>query len=88
MAQKIKSVLLRRLIQWDKDDKKPIGEVISILNNEDANDMAMKEILAENGFPLSFADEVIEESERLNDAITEKEIKKRKDFQKCAHIYY
>jgi ribonuclease R len=70
-----------RLMRWDKDDKKPIGEVVSILNNENVNDMAMKEILAENGFPLSFPDDVIEESERLNDLATEKETKKRKDFR-------
>ena len=61
--------------------KNLIGEVISVLNEEDVNDMAMKEIIAENGFPLSFPDEVIEESERLTDTITEKEIKKRKDFR-------
>jgi ribonuclease R len=32
---------------------------------EDANDMAMKEILTEGGFPLSFSDDVLEESERF-----------------------
>ena len=78
---KNKERVAARLIKWDKDDKKPIGEVITVLNNEDVNDMAMKEIIAENGFPLSFADDVIEESERLSDTITEKEIKKRKDFR-------
>ncbi len=70
-----------RLLRWDKDDKKPIGEVISILSNENMNDIAMKEILSENGFPLAFTDDVIKESERLSDAIIEKEIKKRKDFR-------
>ena len=70
-----------RLVRWEKDDKKPIGEVISILTDENMNDIAMKEILSENGFPLSFPEEVIEESERLNSLITEKEIKKRKDFR-------
>jgi len=70
-----------RLVRWDKDDKKPIGEVISILTDENMNDIAMKEILSENGFPLSFPEDVIEESERLSSLITEKEIKKRKDFR-------
>lgn len=79
---KNKERVTARLVRWNKEDKKPIGEVISILNNEDVNDMAMQEILAENGFPLSFSDEVIEESERLSDSISEKEIKKRKDFRK------
>jgi ribonuclease R len=71
-----------RLVQWNKDDKNPIGEVITVLDDEDLNDMAMKEIIAESGFPLSFPDDVIKESGKLNDAITEKEIKKRKDFRK------
>lgn len=78
---KNKERVAARLVRWNKDDKKPIGEIISVLNNEDINDMAMKEILAESGFPLSFADDVIEESERLNDTISEKEIKKRRDFR-------
>jgi len=70
-----------RLVRWDKDDKKPIGEVISILEDENMNDIAMKEILSESGFPLSFPDEAVKESERLSAVITEKEIKKRKDFR-------
>ncbi|MBV9962313.1 MAG: ribonuclease R [Parafilimonas sp.] len=70
-----------RLLRWDKDDKKPIGEVISVLNEENMNDIAMQEILSESGFPLSFPDEVIKESEKLSAEITEKEIMKRKNFR-------
>lgn len=70
-----------RLVRWDKDDKKPIGEVISILENENDNDSAMKEIIAESGFSLSFSEEAIKESEKLNDYVNEREIKKRKDFR-------
>lgn len=70
-----------RLVRWDKDDKKPIGEIVSILNAENINDIAMKDIIAESGFPLSFPDEVIQESEQLSSEMPEKEIKKRKDFR-------
>ncbi len=70
-----------RLVRWNKDDKKPIGEVISILENETGNDSAMKEIIAESGFSLSFSEEAIKESEKLNDYLNEREIKKRKDFR-------
>jgi len=70
-----------RLVQWEQDDKKPIGEVISILSDESESDMAMKTILAEKGFPLSFPEDVIEEAERLPDTISAKELKKRKDFR-------
>jgi len=78
---KNKDKVVVRLVKWDKDDKKPVGEVASVMNADDMNDMAMKELLAENGFPLSFSEEVHEESARLPDAISQSEIKNRKDFR-------
>src|SRR6478672_2692683 len=52
-----------RIREWEKDSKKrPVGEVVNVLNAEDMNDVAMKEILLENGFPLQFPDEVLEET--------------------------
>src|ERR1044072_4362531 len=39
-----------RIKEWDNDGgKRPVGEVVSILNAEDSNDIAMKEILLEGG---------------------------------------
>jgi ribonuclease R len=71
-----------KIKEWEKDTKKrPVGEVISILDAEDSNDVAMKEILLENGFPLGFSDEVLEEAERIPDQIAQDEINKRKDFR-------
>lgn len=68
--------------EWDSEGgKRPMGEVVTILNAEDVNDMAMKEILLEAGFPIEFPDEVLEEASRIPDTITEEEIKKRKDFR-------
>src|SRR5882757_5021649 len=69
-----------KLTSWEKN-RKPAGEVLQIMDAENTNDMAMKEIIMENGFPTSFPDEVIEESERLPDTLSEKEIKKRKDIR-------
>ncbi|HEV7330013.1 MAG TPA: ribonuclease R [Flavisolibacter sp.] len=67
---------------WDMDGgKRPIGEVVSILDAENVNDIAMKEILLEAGFPIEFPDEVMEEAARIPDVITEEEIKKRRDFR-------
>ena len=76
---KNKDKVVVRLIKWEKDDKKPVGEVLSIMRAEDENDATMKELLAENGFPLSFNDEAIEESERVPDMISKSEIKHRLD---------
>lgn len=70
-----------KLVSWDKSEKKPIGEVISILKSEDENDMAMKEILIETGFPLAFDKEVLAEVKKLQQHIAREEISKRKDYR-------
>lgn len=71
-----------RITEWEQGGKKrPVGEVVTILNPEDNNDLAMKEILLENGFPLEFPDDALEVAARIPDTITEAEIKKRRDFR-------
>ncbi len=71
-----------KIKDWEKDSRKrPVGEVVTVLDATDDNDVAMKEILLENGFPLEFPDEVIEETERIPDIITQKEIERRRDFR-------
>ena len=66
---------------WESGDKKPSGEVLSLLTAENENDMAMKSLLSENGFPLEFDKEVIKESKALSQSIGKTEIAKRKDFR-------
>ena len=73
--------VVAKLVSWDKSEKKPIGEVVSILKSEDENDMAMKEILIETGFPLAFDKEVLAEVKKLDQHIAREEISKRKDFR-------
>ncbi|MEO6718961.1 MAG: ribonuclease R [Ferruginibacter sp.] len=73
------SRVVARLVNWGKSDKKPEAEVVSILKAEDINDMAMKEILIEAGFPLSFDQAVLDEAMNLSETITREELKKRKD---------
>ncbi|MBL0358918.1 MAG: ribonuclease R [Chitinophagaceae bacterium] len=68
-----------RLVKWNKGDRKPEGEVVSILQTSDLNDMAMNELLIENGFPLAFEAEVLNEANKLSSDITREEIRKRKD---------
>jgi ribonuclease R len=69
-----------RITEWQKN-KKPVGEVVQVMDQSDESDFAMKQILMENGFPLSFSDEVTEESERLPDVISQAEISKRRDMR-------
>jgi len=77
---KDKSRVIVKIVEWEKN-KKPRGEVVEVMDNESLNDQAMKEILMENGFPLFFPEAVVEESERLPDVISEKEIAARKDVR-------
>ncbi|HEX2684253.1 MAG TPA: ribonuclease R [Ferruginibacter sp.] len=70
-----------KMVSWDKSEKKPIGEVVSILKAEDENDMAMKEILVEAGFPLGFDKEVLAEVKKLNAHIAREEVSKRRDYR-------
>lgn len=71
--------VLARLVKWDKSDKKPIAEVISVIKAEDEADMAMKEIIIDAGFPLSFEEEVMSAAIKLSGRITREESMKRKD---------
>ena len=69
-----------RIVDWQKN-KKPVGEVVQVMDQSDESDFAMKQILMENGFPLKFPDEVIEESERTPGTLSQKEIVTRKDIR-------
>jgi ribonuclease R len=70
-----------KMVGWGKDDKNPKGTVISVLNDKDTNDMAMKELLVENGFPLIFSDDAMEQALRQPDVISKDEIEARKDMR-------
>ncbi|MEO6134190.1 MAG: ribonuclease R [Ginsengibacter sp.] len=70
-----------KFLKWDKGEKKPEGEVVEILQGKNAGDLAMKEIIIQNGFPLQFPKEVLDEANNLSDTITEEELAKRKDYR-------
>ena len=69
-----------RIVTWEKK-KKPRGEVVQIIDATNQNDLAMKELIMLNGFPLSFAPDVLEESLHLPETIPQEEIDKRKDVR-------
>lgn len=78
---KDKDRVVARLVKWEESGKRPIGEVISVLDVENSNDAAMKGILLENGFPLEFPDDALEIAARIPETITDAEIAKRKDVR-------
>ena len=70
-----------RLLQWENDGKRPVGEVITVLDATNSNDAAMKEILLDAGFPLQFPDDALEVAARIPDTISMDEINKRNDVR-------
>lgn len=78
---KDKDRVVVKLLNWDKSDKKPEGEVVMVLTGKNDSDLAMKEIVIQNGFSLGFSKAVLEETSRLDGSITEKELQKRRDYR-------
>ena len=72
---------MARIVDWTGKAKNPVGEITSILTNESVNEIAMQGILTENGFPLTFPDDVLEDAARYSDIIDSAEIKKRRDMR-------
>ena len=78
--------LVVRLLQWENDGKRPVGEVIAVLDATNSNDAAMKEILLDAGFPLQFPDDALEVAARIPDTISSDEISKRNDIREIFTI--
>jgi ribonuclease R len=72
--------VMAKIVEW-VGNKNPVGEVISIMTHEAANEVAMKGILVENGFPLHFPDDVMEDAARYPEGVDSKEAKKRRDMR-------
>lgn len=70
-----------KIIDWNERLKNPEGEIISILTNERNNEIAMKEILLQNGFSLEFPKEVLDELALIPLEISAEEIKNRRDMR-------
>ena len=66
---------------WDDRANLPTGEIADILGVPGENNTEMHAILAEFGLPYRFEKQILEEAEKLNDRITEGEIKDRLDFR-------
>lgn len=83
---KDKDRVVVRITDWEQNGKRPVGEVVNVLDMDQPNDAAMKEILLENGFPLQFSDDALEVAARIPDTIEPAEIKKRKDIREIFTI--
>jgi len=72
---------MARIVEWNGKNKNPVGEIVSVLTNESVNEIAMQGLLVENGFPLTFPDDVLEDAARYSEFIDKDEVKKRKDLR-------
>jgi ribonuclease R len=73
--------VVARITDWPENVKNPFGEVIEILGEPGENETEIHAILAEYELPYNFPQEILEESEKLPNSISESEIKKRRDFR-------
>ena len=70
------------VLQWSGEQEPvPTGEITDILNKDDVNDTAMKEILIENGFPLAFPKEVLQEADQLSADFSAEQRSGRRDMR-------
>lgn len=72
---------MARIVEWTGKTKNPVGEITSVLTNESLNEIAMQGMLVENGFPLTFPDDVLEEAARYPEGVAKSEVKNRKDMR-------
>ena len=75
-----------KIVEWPDKSNNPFGEVIEVLGAPGDNDVEMKSILADYGFPLSFPKNVEKDADKIKTTIPSSEIKKRKDFRKTLTI--
>lgn len=73
--------VIARILDWGGNGKKPAATIVGQLSGEDVADEAMKTILLEHGFALSFSEEAMEIAARLPEVITKADLAKRKDVR-------
>ncbi len=73
--------VLFEVTRWGDGDKNPEAKVIEILGKTGENEAEIHSIMAEFDLPFRFPEKVIQESEKIEDRISEEEIKKRWDFR-------
>jgi ribonuclease R len=70
-----------RLLEWKEGSRNPKAAVVSVLDRDDENDLAMKDILVQNGFPLVFSEEAVEESLRMPEGVMSGDLEGRRDMR-------
>lgn len=67
--------------EWADGDKSPEAKVVEILGKAGENEAEIHSIMAEFGLPFRFPENVENESKKIEEGITEDEVRKRRDFR-------
>ena len=78
---KVGQKVIARIVSWEEGDKRPKGEVLEVITADKEGDLAMKEILIQQGFSLQFPEEVVEETLRIPELIQQEELTRRRDMR-------
>jgi len=71
-----------RITDWPQKAKNPFATIVDVLGNPGENNTEMHAILAEFELPYRFPEDVNQAAEKIDETITDEEIKKRRDFRK------
>lgn len=69
------------VISWAEADRKPEARVVEILGKAGENEAEIHSIMAEFDLPFRFPEEVESEAQTIEEGISQREIKKRRDFR-------
>ncbi|MFK8045730.1 MAG: ribonuclease R [Crocinitomicaceae bacterium] len=72
---------IAKLLEWPETAKNPFGEIIEVLGRPESNDAEMKAILAANGIPSVFPDQVLSEASAIATSTPKEIIAGRKDLR-------
>jgi len=73
---------IARILDWPERARNPFAEIIDVLGDSGNNNTEMHAILAEFGLPYQYPEAVNQAAEKIPVAISEEEIKLRRDFRK------
>ena len=79
--------VLVEITSWGKNQNKALwGKIDEVLTETDAHNFAMQQIIIENGFELSFPEEVMAATNKLSQNISDQEIALRKDLREVTTL--
>ena len=73
-----------KVVDWDPKSKNPVAEIVNVLGYPGMNETEMHAILAEFELPYHFTEEVEADAASISAAISEHEIKSRRDFRQIS----